>query len=403
MPQTNNQPHTNPTRNLSASLRDIWNNYRLEVIFCILLSATVALSHWLSRFIPMNFYVNILTPIQNSFIIATCLIGAYILLRHSDGLRIRKIWAWSLLIWGFADSFFLFQTYCMDTPVLLPGSDALTAYELLAGNCLGWLLLCYPTETLRPGWMNWKRALQQLLPMMALVGLDYLIPINLTPILALYPAVLAGMLVIHIRAYRIWCEQNYSTMDHIDVQWIVRYLIMLAIIGASFIYICITDNPARTFTQQWLLLFFYVYSTEQILFRKDPWEGMEPAADKTQTTDEASNEKKLAERTKLEAWMETEKPYVNPDFQLMDLRAVLPMNRTYLSQFINDTYDCTFYQFVNRYRIAEAERLMQSQPQMKIVDVATLAGFSSSTVFIRIFTQTNGVTPKEWQSSIYSA
>lgn len=397
-----NQQNTNTTPYKTASLRDWWNNYQSEVIFFLLLSVLVVLSHWLSRFIPMDFYENILTPIQNSFIIATCLIGSYILLRHSDGLRIRKVWAYSMLIWGLADSFFLFQTCCMDMPVLLPGSDALTAYELLAGNCLGWLLLCYPTETLRPGWLNWKRALCQLLPMMALVGLDYLIPVNLTPILALYPVVLAGMLGVHIHAYRIWCEQNYSTMEHIDAQWIVRYLIMLTIIGASFLYICITSNPARTFTQQWLLLFFYVYSTEQILYRKNPWEGMEPVADNIQPSD-ASKEEKQAERTKLEAWMENEKPYLNPDFQLIDLRAVLPMNRTYLSQFINDTYGCTFYQFVNKYRIDEAERLMQEQAQLKIADVAKLAGFSSSTVFIRVFTQTNGVTPKEWQSRIHSA
>ena len=59
---------------------------------------------------------------------------------------------------------------------------------------------------------------------------------------------------------------------------------------------------------------------------------------------------------RLTEWMVQSKPYLNPDLRLMDLREVLPMNRTYLSQFIHDEFDCSFFQFVNRYRIEEAKR-----------------------------------------------
>ena len=50
--------------------------------------------------------------------------------------------------------------------------------------------------------------------------------------------------------------------------------------------------------------------------------------------------------------------------------AVLPINRTYLSQFVNSEYGCSFYMLVNRYRIAEAKRLMTEQPDLKIQDIA---------------------------------
>ena len=99
----------------------------------------------------------------------------------------------------------------------------------------------------------------------------------------------------------------------------------------------------------------------------------------------------------LTRWMEQQKPYLNPEFKLMDLRAVLPMNRTYLSQFINDTYGCSFYQFVNRYRIEEAQRLMREHPDMRLSDVATRSGFSSRRVFSQIFTREAGTTPTEWK------
>ena len=55
---------------------------------------------------------------------------------------------------------------------------------------------------------------------------------------------------------------------------------------------------------------------------------------------------KIESPLQMDRWMEQEKPYVNPAFQQTDLRAVLPLNRTYLSQFIRAEYGCTFYQWL---------------------------------------------------------
>ena len=390
------------------SFRELRNNYRAEVWFLVCLAAVVVVSHVLSRFIPVDFFDNVLTPIQNSFTIAVCLFGACLLFLHSEGLRIRRVWAWTLMVWGMTDLFFLLQTYFFDMPVLTIGSEALNAYELLAGNFLGWLMLFYPTEALRPGWLTLRRAVLQLLPVVVLVGLDYLLPFSLAPIIAFYPAVLAVLLASHIRAYRIWCEENYSSMDYIDVQWIVRYMMMLLIIGGSFLYMCFTHNPVRAFTQQWLLLFLFVYGTEQILFRRSPWPeegnaektGLQPSPEPVAADEPDTDVPTSADAQALTQWMESEKPYLNPEFKLMDLREVLPMNRSYLSQFINDTYGCTFYQLVNRYRIDEAKRLMRECPGMRIEEIAARSGFASRSSFTQTFTRETGFSPREWRKKM---
>ena len=98
-------------------------------------------------------------------------------------------------------------------------------------------------------------------------------------------------------------------------------------------------------------------------------------------------------------WMEQEKPYLNPDFQLLDLRAVLPMNRTYLSRFIRDEFGCTFYKLVNRYRIDEAKRLMKENPKQTIEEIAARSGFSSRSSFTQTFTKETGLSPREWSKS----
>ena len=378
-----------------TSFRDFWKNYKEEILFALLLSAFTVLSHWLSRFIPVDLLENVLLLALHSINTAICFFGAVLLLRHSDGLRIRKACAYALLLWGLSDLFFMVQTYILDQPVLNSGSEDLTVYMLFAGNFLGWLLLIYPTETLRPGWLNWKRCLWQLLPLVVLCVVDYVVPYDLRWLISLYPVGLFIMVLTHIRAYRIWCENNYSSMEHIDVQWIVRYLIMLAVLGASYGYMMVSDNPCRAFTQNILIGFMFVYSIEQILFRRDPWDNLigTEEADKEQsdTTGEQSEKAR-----KLEQWMETEKPYLDPNFKLIDLMRALPMNRTYLSEFINTTYGCTFYQFVTRYRIEEAKRIMRENSELKMADVAVRSGFSSQSAFTKIFTKETGHTPSEW-------
>ena len=386
----------NPSANISV--REFWSNYRSEVLFGLVLVLLVVASTFLSRFIPDAVFDNVITPVLNVCTFATAFTGAWTIYRHTDGMRMRRLWAHALVLWGLGDLGYLIANIVAPMEVMNMGAARLTTYELLLGNLLGWIMVLYPTETLRPGWLNGRVVLWQLLPMLLMVGLDYIIPIDLWPVIALYPYALLAIVLTHIRAYRIWCENNFSTMEHIEVQWVVRYCIMLAIIGGNYVYINLTHDHTRAFTQQWFVIFMMVYSTEQILFRKDPWEGI--GADNTaETTAETPADTPAvsdAEAQLLAQWMEQDKPYLRPDFQLSDLRVILPKNRTYLSQFINDRYGCSFYQFVNHYRIEEAKRLLCESPEMKITEVSARAGFSSPSVFSRAFSKESGMTPKEW-------
>ncbi len=192
-----------------------------------------------------------------------------------------------------------------------------------------------------------------------------------------------------------WCEENFSTLDDIDAQWIVRYIMMIMLAALVFYYLCVSDDPARAFTQQWYLMFVLCYTTDQVLHRPDPWERLHSTV--VEEEKEEPDSANAAYRATLEKWIESEKPYLQSDFQLMDLREVLPLNRSYLSQLINSEYGCSFYQWVNRLRIEEAKRLMREQPDLKIQDVADRCGFSSRRVFSQIFTRETGTTPTEWK------
>lgn len=396
-------------------LHDLWYNYRTEILFILIISAIVALSMYYSHYIPEAVFDNTITPILITATVTTALVGAGLLFCHHDGMRARKLFGCSLLVWGMSDLVYLIGWAVAPKQVMDMGATQLTHYELLLGNFLGWSMLFYPTEMLRPGWLTWKTGIGQLLPLFVLLGLDYFIPLDLSPIIACYPYMLLILLFTHMRAYKIWCEENYSTLDKIDVGWLIRYCCILLLVGVNYVFICYSQSPTRGFTQQWLVVFMMAYCIEQILFRKDPWGNVASSVEQSEEQSvgetiqpdrvkEAISAPSGSQRTEhLLQWMRTEKPYLNPDFQLMDLNEVLPMNRTYLSRFLRDEFGCTFYQFVNKYRIDEAKRLMSEQPELKIADVAAQSGFSSQNVFTNIFTREIGMGPREWSRKNHPA
>ena len=370
-----------------------FTRYRSVIRFTVILTACVAVSIWLSRYIPADVFDNIITPILVSSSVAIDFFGLWIILRHTDGLRFRRAWAWTLLIWGVSDAAYIILWVAAPKHVMDMGAAQFGMLDLVLGNLLGFMLLLYPTEALRPGWLNWKCTLW-LLPMLALAALDYVVPLNLQPLISLYPVVLGALLFTHLRAYKNWCEENYSTLDDIDVQWIIRYLVMLVLVGLVYMYMCASHSHAKGFTQLWLTIFLLAYSTEQILFRKDPWTMVRHIEKEKPQEAAAPTHSEL--RKKLEDWMKKEKPYLSPGFQLSDLGQELGMDRTSLTKFINDEFGCNFYQFVNRYRIEEAKRLKLNHPEFSVEEVAIRSGFTSGVVFSSIFTRETGLTPREW-------
>ena len=352
------------------------------------------LSYWATGvFIPAELSEHWLWPLLNACIATLCFFGAWLCLKHNDDNRIRIAWAVALLLWGLLEAVLVTGVILYDIPIVKPGTETLTGNAMIVGCLFAWILFIYPLEALQPDHFVWWRSLLQLLPLPVMAILDYFLSIDLRLVIALYPLWLLGILVVQIRKYRQWCEDNFSTMDNIDAQWLMRYIVMLVIAGGSFFWLCVSNDPSRVVTQDLYLLYMIAYTTERVLYRPDPWKQLRCTVSEEP---EEVNPANVAYRATMEAWLDKEKPYLNPDFQLTDLRQVLPLNRTYLSQFINTEYGCTFYQFVNRRRIDEAKRMKTEHPEWTMQDISQRCGFSSPRVFYRTFARETGMTPKEW-------
>ena len=378
-----------------SAIRKFLVEYKEEYLFGLVLLALVGLSFWLAPLIPHKVFYEIISPVQNAAIITVTLINTWTMIRHAEGIRVRYVHG--LIMAAISVIMIAGVIYRMFTNVELQPAEGIFAFEgweMVGGNLLAWLILAYPSELLNPGWLTWKNGLKRLLPVVALGVIDMFVPWDLRWLLALVPVVWVALLFRHLHDYRRYAEENYGSVEQTDEKWVIRYLQMALILGISYTYLCFSNEPTRLFTQQWLMLFVIIYTNDQVIFRSKPW--IENAAEEEEEKEEAKIESNADYRAMLEQWMKTDKPYLNPDFRLNDLRQVLPLNRTYLSQLINAEYGCNFYQFVTNYRIEEAKRLMTGHPEMTMEDVAGQCGFSSARSFYRTFYREMDMTPTEW-------
>ena len=238
------------------SIREFYYEYRSELVFGFLLTALVVASYMLSPLIPLEVYRKIISPTLNCAILVCCAMSAWALFRHHQGIRVRKMSAYVMTAWVVVMSIGMWMKLSRHNSLTAAdGMLSMDGWEFVLGSILGWLLLVYPTELLRPGWLNGKRAMIDLLPVAVIGVLDAVLDTDMRWLLAAYPFVVVAFIVVNIRAYRAYCENYYSSMEDIDVQWVVRYIIMLVILGASYCFLSFARFPTRLFTQQWLLFF----------------------------------------------------------------------------------------------------------------------------------------------------
>jgi AraC-like DNA-binding protein len=101
---------------------------------------------------------------------------------------------------------------------------------------------------------------------------------------------------------------------------------------------------------------------------------------------------------KLLHYMETGKPYLKSDLRISDLADALSVPSYQLSQTINDEFRVNFYDFINKYRVGEAQKLLSdNKHNFTILAIACDVGFNSKATFNRVFKKFTAITPSEFR------
>ncbi|MEO9870081.1 MAG: helix-turn-helix transcriptional regulator, partial [Ekhidna sp.] len=101
---------------------------------------------------------------------------------------------------------------------------------------------------------------------------------------------------------------------------------------------------------------------------------------------------------KLKALMEDEKPYLKNSLRLNDIADQLQILPHHISQVINEIEEKNFSDYINKYRIEEAKKLL-IESNYKVLHVAFDSGFNNKASFNNAFKKTTGVTPSKYRES----
>ena len=103
--------------------------------------------------------------------------------------------------------------------------------------------------------------------------------------------------------------------------------------------------------------------------------------------------------------MDEAKPHREASLRLDDLAALVNLHPHLLSQVINQRFEQNFNDFVNRYRVEEAKRLLSDPRRVgdSLLSLAFEAGFNNKTSFNEAFKKHAGVTPSQFRASSLAA
>ncbi|CAM3573948.1 helix-turn-helix domain-containing protein [Elizabethkingia occulta] len=219
-----------------------------------------------------------------------------------------------------------------------------------------------------------------------------------------------------IRKHQKRIETISSDTESINLQWLIKLSLLL--FGTIIITVCYELFNAFVYKMHQnlimdLLFLFIVYSTfYHVLRQKEIYPvskvQLEELLSIETESEEKTEKKKLIPdedfedlKEKLLTLIESQKPYLEGDLNLLKLSELIGISTHQLSYLLNNGFNENFFQFVNKYRVQHAKELLisDSYNKLSVLGIAFDSGFNSKTAFNTFFKKTVGVTPSEFRKN----
>ncbi len=250
---------------------------------------------------------------------------------------------------------------------------------------------------------------------------DYIILLDknlyLLNILIISPLVYSIISLRLLHTYKQVANQNFSNLEEKDLKWIGRLLIGVLIVcvidlSTSFYELVYGELEWDTgfltvvaLTALVAYLAFYGISQSEILVPEFLLQRMETkqVAPRNNTSEKPLANMDLAEieiiRERLNEALEKQRIFLDSNLTLGKLSKSVGTTDKKLSNFLNQHLNSSFYDLINRYRVEEVKRLMNSNDfsNYTLLGLAYEAGFKSKTSFYRVFKRITGLSPAEYK------
>ncbi len=379
-----------------------------------------------------------LVYLQNVMSLGFFALGCVFLFLRMRGNRARKILAFVVLFWTLDYLIRILRINLLGESILI--DDFFSPVALIIGSFLVITNIPFVYEIVRPGWLTWKRGFYLLLPWL-FCSLFYLLTLfirqeaidklhnfnDLKELIAhfnvwfrfvLFLQIFYYLFILHRVSFRYkyyynqWCSENYSSMERLDISWLQYIAFGMLGISIGFTFILFNLGTWAYIFHQAAIQFVFAITLYNGLFHENPYpeQTFRKSLDEKEVLQGGSMEDGKKDggfldslpgyKRTVEEWMQKAHPYLRPDFKLLDVSEVVPLNRSYLSRVFNEGFGMSFSQVVQHYRVEKAKELLASGNNLSIQEVARDSGFASASSFHAIFIKKTGFTPKAYRKII---
>lgn len=355
----------------------------------------------------------------NSFIVIL-IYGSLVLLsllKLANPLKVNK----KANFW-FGVFLFLWSTFWMDEVLFLITGSVIEFHSLFLIRSIQYLtpiffylsVLFYTNPSFRFKITDFKFLLlpAAFLACLVLVRLGYKNPFeSLAIILILVQALFyTGLSYITIRKHQRKIQQFSSNTEGIDLNWLEYIILVLFAVNIIYvIYNLFYDPKSLNFfiNTAFLLVIYCVgyYSLkEKEIYPLEEKQREELISINEDSDSEdvkrklISDEELLKIKSQLEMIMNTQKPYLDSELNLIKLAEMLSVSTHHLSYVINTGFGKNFFQYINEFRVEYAKKLLkEADSKLSILGIAYESGFNSKTSFNTTFKKLTGQTPSEFK------
>tara|TARA_R110002167_G_scaffold36675_17_gene115790 strand:- start:564 stop:1319 length:756 start_codon:yes stop_codon:yes gene_type:complete len=206
---------------------------------------------------------------------------------------------------------------------------------------------------------------------------------------------------------RFWGHKKIGFREHKWLQWLIGSYFGFVFMFALYIFLITFKlmDPGYDYFVDIVIVFFigmlaYFGFVQPEVFDGRSIKKIIPFIKyrKTGLSDALSLEMKK----KLIRIMQEEKPYLNNELRLDDISRLMNLSRNHTSQIINEHFNLSFFDFVNKYRVKEAKNLLITNEanQLTMTQIAYDAGFNNRASFYKAFKKFSDLNPSAYKSQI---
>ncbi len=215
-----------------------------------------------------------------------------------------------------------------------------------------------------------------------------------------------------VKTYQWYIKDNYSLIDEINLNWLKLFLKGIIIVYLFFIIpfvlmifgfnMDIIVNLISAIVSFSIFVFSYISISKSKIFTGIETQINYFSKNAKYSTSPLTKDEINSHWNDILSIIKSEKLYLDKALSLNQLSEKAGLSRQYLSQIINQCTGGNFYDFINKYRVEEAKRLLTDPEYLKkftILSAAFDSGFNSKATFNSIFKKVTGKTPSEYIKS----